>query len=91
MGYLFKNYTTLIISQCLEKAISNEFFKINDSIDSTIYNRFLSNFQQCEWETLFSIYKSDVDPGHFSWLTIYFEKLLKNEQVIEIIKEKPEK
>jgi hypothetical protein len=51
----------------------------------------LNDFQQCQRKNLFSIPKSDFYPGYFSWVTVKFEELLKDEQVKEIIKEIPEK
>ena len=40
---------------------------------------------------MFSIPKSDFYPGHFSRAILKFEELLRNEQVKEAIKERPEK
>jgi hypothetical protein len=62
-----------------------------NSIDPTINISPLSHFQQCQRKKLFSIPKSDFYPGHFSWVTVKLEELLKDEQVKEAIKETPEK
>lgn len=83
--------TALITSRCIVRAISKELFKTKNSIDPTIHISPLSNFQQCEKEKLFSIPKSDFYPSHFSQSILKFEELLKNEQVKEAIKERPEK
>jgi len=83
--------TALITSRCLVRAISKELFKTKNSIDPTIHISPLSNFQQCDREKLFSIPDSDFYPGHFSRAILRFEELLRNEQIKEAIKERPEK
>jgi hypothetical protein len=83
--------STLTTSRCITKSISKELFKTKNSIDPTINISPLSNFQQCQRKKLFSIPKSDFYPGHFSWVTVKLEELLKDEQVKEAIKETPEK
>ena len=83
--------TALITSGCLARAISKELFKTKNLIDPTIHISPLSNFQQCDREKLFPIPESDFYPGHFSRAILRFEELLRNEQVKEAIKERPEK
>ncbi len=83
--------STLTTSRCIAKSISKELFKTKNSIDPTINISPLSNFQQCQRKKLFSIPESDFYPGHFSWVTVKLEDLLKDEQVKEAIKEAPEK
>jgi hypothetical protein len=83
--------TALITARCLTRAISKELFKTKDLINPTIHISFLSNFQQCDRKKLFPIPKSDFYPGHFSRVILRFEELLRNEQVKEAIKERPEK
>jgi len=87
--------TALTTSRWIARAISKELLKTKNSIDSNIHispvDNFLDNFQQCEREKLFPIPKSDFYPGHFSRVILNFEKLLRNEQVKEVIKEMLEK
>ena len=83
--------TALITSRCLARAISKELFKTKNLVDPTIHISHLSNFQQCDREKLFSISESDFYPGHFSRAILRFEELLRNEQIKEAIKERPEK
>ena len=83
--------TALITSRCLARAISKELFKTKNLVDPTIHISHLSNFQQCDREKLFSIPESDFYPGHFSRAILRFEELLRNEQIKEAIKERPEK
>jgi hypothetical protein len=81
--------TALITSGCLAKTISKELCKT--LIDLTIHINPLSNFQQCDREKLFSIPESDFYRGHFSRVILRFEELLRDEQIKEAIKERPEK
>jgi len=83
--------TALITSRCLARSISRKLFKTKNLIDPTIHISPLSNFQQCDREKLFPIPESDFYPGHFSRTVLRFEELLRNGQVIEAIKERPEK
>ena len=83
--------TALITSRCLARAISKELFKTTNLVDPTIHISHLSNFQQCDREKLFSIPESDFYPGHFSRAILRFEELLRNEQIKEAIKKRPEK
>ena len=83
--------TALITSRCLARSISIKLFKTKNLIDPTIHISPLSNFQQCDREKLFPIPESDFSPGHFSRAILRFEELLRNEQVKEAIKERPEK
>jgi hypothetical protein len=83
--------TALMTSRCLAIAISKELFKTKNLINPTIHISPLSNFQQCDREKLFRIPESDFYPGHFSRAILRFDELLKNEQVKEAIKERPEK
>ena len=83
--------TALITSRCLTRSISRKLFKTKNLIDPTIHISPLSNFQQCDREKLFPIPDSDFYPGHFSRAILIFEELLRNEQVKEAIKERPEK
>lgn len=83
--------TALITSRCLARTISEELFKTNNLTEPTIHISPLRNFQQCDKEKLFSIPESDFYPGHFSRVILSFEELLKNEQIKEAIKERPEK
>jgi len=85
--------TALITSRCLARSISRKFFVLNNflEIDPTIHISPLSNFQQCDREKLFPIPESDFYPGHFSRAVLRFEELLRNEQVKEVIKERPKK
>ena len=83
--------STLTTSRCIARSISKELFKTKNLIDSTIYVSPLSHFQQPQREKLFSIPKSDFYPGHFSWIILKLEELIKDEQVKEAIKERPEK
>ena len=83
--------TALITSRCLARSISRKLFKTKNLIDPTIHISPLSNFQQCDREKLFPIPESDFYPGHFSRAILRFEELLRNEQVKEAIKERPEK
>lgn len=81
----------MITSRCLARTISKELFKTKNLIDPTIHIGLLSNFQQCDREKLFSIPESDFYPSHFSRAILRFEELLRNEQIKEAIKERPEK
>ena len=83
--------TALITSRCLARAISKELFKTKNLIDPTIHISPLSNFQQCDREKLFPIPESDFYPGHFSRAILRFKELLRNEQIKEAIKKRPEK
>lgn len=83
--------TALITSRCLARSISRKLFKTKNLIDPTIHISPLSNFQQCDREKLFPIPESDFYPGHFSRAVLRFEELLRNGQVKEAIKERPEK
>lgn len=83
--------TALITSRSLARIISRKLFNTKNSIHPTIHISPLSNFQQCDREKLFSIPESDFYPGHFSRAILRFEELLRNEQVKEAIKERPEK
>ena len=83
--------TALITSRCLARSISRKLFKTKNLIDPTIQISPLSNFQQCGREKLFPIPESNFYPGYFSRAVLRFEELLKNEQVIEVIKKRPEK
>ena len=83
--------TALITSRCLARSISTELFKTKNSIHPTIHISPLTNFQECDREKLFPIPESDFYPGHFSRAILRFEELLRNEQVKEAIKERPEK
>ena len=83
--------TALITSRCLARAISRKLFKTEHFIDPTIYISPLRNFQQCDRGELFPIPESDFYPGYFSWTVLKFEELLRNEQIKEAIKERPEK
>ena len=83
--------TALITSRCLARAISKELFKTTNSVDPTIHISYFSNFQQCDREKLVSIPESDFYPGHFSRTILRFEELLRNEQIKEAIKKRPEK
>ena len=83
--------TALITSRCLARSISRKLFKTKNLIDPTIHISPLSNFQQCDREKLFPIPESDFYPDHFSRAILRFEELLRNGQVIEAIKERPEK
>ena len=51
----------------------------------------LSDFQQCKREKLVSIPNSDYYPGYFSKSILEFEELLKDERVIQKIKEMPKR
>jgi len=83
--------TVLLTSRCMAKAISKELFKTKNSIDPSIHISPLNNFQLCDRKKLFTIPESDFYPGHFSMTILKFEELLRNEQVKEAIKERPEK
>ena len=83
--------TALITSRCLARSISRKLCKTKNLIDPTIHISPLSNFQECDREKLFPIPESDFYPGHFSRTILRFEELLRNEQVKEAIKERPEK
>lgn len=77
--------TALVTSRCLAKAISKALFKTEQSVDSTIKINYLSNFQRCQREKLFSIPNSNFYPGYFSQIVLQFEELLQNDQVQEAI------
>ena len=83
--------TALITSRCLARSISTKLCKTKNLIDPTIHISPLTNFQECDREKLFPIPESDFYPGHFSRAILRFEELLRNEQVKEAIKERPEK
>ena len=83
--------TALITSRCLAKAISKKLFKTNKFIDPAINITPLSHFQRCNRERLFSIPESGFYPGHFSKTVLKFDELLRNEQVKEAIKGRPDK
>nr|WPV76534.1 hypothetical protein [Naviculales sp.] len=87
--HVYLQTSTLTTSRCIAKSISKELFKTKNSIDPTINISPLSHFQQCQRKKLFSIPKSNFYPGHFSWVTVKLEELLKDEQVKEAIKETP--
>lgn len=84
--------TAVITSRSLERAVSKELFKINNFVDpTTVHITYLSNFQQCDREKLFSIPESEFYPGHFSKDILKFDELLRTEQIKEAIKERPKK
>lgn len=88
---VFLQTTALKTSRCLARAISKKLFKTNKFIDPTIKITPLSHFQRCNREKLFSIPESGFYPGHLSKTILKFDELLRNEQIKEAIKRRPEK
>lgn len=80
----------MLTSRCLARAISKELSETKNLIDPTIQISSLSNFQQCDRKNLFSIRESEFYPGYFSMTILKFQELLKNQQIKEAIKERPE-